>query len=420
MDVIYQRCCGVDVHKKILVVCLLSGKKKEIKNYGTSTEDLLALLDWLKENHCEAVAMESTASYWKPLYNVLEASSDMKVVVANPQHIKNVPGRKTDVKDAEWIADLLRHGLIQASFIPGKEQRELREQLKYRQSLVWDRTAELNRLQKMLEGGNIKLSGTVSDILGKSSRTLLEGILDGKKYTAEDIEQMFEDHTLSSNLKASAEQLAKDLNGILTFAQISMLRMCLDHIDYLTKRIKELDKLIDGELSLEQREAVEALTAIPGISEISSKNIIAVIGTDMSRFPTDRHLASWAGLCPGNNESAGKRRSGRTNKGNALLRTTMVQCAQAASRAKDSFFSAQYSRLVIRRGANRAKVAVAHSMLIAIWHMLIFKIPFKELGSEYYNQFNRDKKANALKKKLIALGYDVFLTEKKLPEVKEA
>lgn len=419
MDVIYQRCCGVDVHKKVLVVCLLSGKRKEIKNYGTSTSDLLALLDWLKENNCEAVAMESTASYWKPLYNVLEAS-DMKVIVANPQHIKNVPGKKTDVKDAEWIADLLRHGLIQASFIPDKAQRELREQLKYRQSLVWDRTAELNRLQKMLEGGNIKLSGTVSDILGKSSRTLLDGILDGRKYTTEDIERMFEDHTLSGKLKASAEQLAKDLDGILSSAQISMMRMCLDHIDYLTRKIKELDILIDGELNLEQCEAVEVLTAVPGISKISAKNIIAVIGTDMSRFPSDRHIAKWAGLCPGDNESAGKRRSGRTNKGNALLRTTLIQCAQAASKVKDSFFSAQYSRLVIRRGANRAKVAVAHSMLIAIWHMLTLKVPFTDLGSEYYNQFNRDKKANALKKKLIALGYDVSIKEKELPEAKEA
>ena len=419
MDVIYQRCCGVDVHKKVLVVCLLSGKEKEIRSYGTSTDDLLALLEWLKENDCEAVAMESTASYWKPLYNVLEAS-DMNVIVANPQHIKNVPGKKTDVKDAEWIADLLRHGLIQASFIPDKPQRELREQLKYRQSLVWNRTAELNRLQKMLEGGNIKLSGTVSNILGKSSRVLLEGILDKKKYTQEDIERMFEEHTLSNNLKASAEQLAKDLNGILTDAQISMMKMCLEHIDYLTSTIKKLDKLIDEALSLEQREAVEALTAIPGISEISAKTIIAVIGTDMSRFPSERHLSKWAGICPGNNESAGKRRSGRTNKGNALLRTTLVQCAQSASRVSDSFFVAQYSRLVIRRGANRAKIAVAHSMLIAIWHMLSFKVAFVDLGSEYYNQFNREKKANALKKKLIALGFDVSITEKELPEAMEA
>jgi len=252
MDVIYQRCCGVDVHKKVLVVCLLRGKQKEIKSYGTSTSDLLDLMQWLVDNNCEAVAMESTASYWKPLYNVLEAS-DMKVIVANPQHIKNVPGKKTDVKDAEWIADLLRHGLIQASFIPDKPQRELREQLRYRQSLVWNRTAELNRLQKMLEGGNIKLSGTVSNILGMSSRVLLDGILGGKKYTQNDIEAMFEDGTLSNRLKATSEQLAKDLEGVLTEAQTAMMKMCLEHIDYLTSSITKLDKLIEEELSSEQR-----------------------------------------------------------------------------------------------------------------------------------------------------------------------
>ncbi len=419
MDVIYQRCCGVDVHKKVLAVCLMRGKKKENRNFGTSTCDLLALADWLQENQCEAVAMESTASYWKPLYNVLEAT-DMKVIVANPQHIKNIPGKKTDVKDSEWIADLLRHGLCPSSFIPDRSQRELREQLKYRQSLVWNRAAELNRLQKMLEGGNIKLSGTVADILGKSSRVLLEGILSGRKFTQEDIEQMFEDRILSKNLKASAEQLAKDLEGVLSEAQIEMMKMCLGHIDYLTATILKLDKLIDNELSSEQREAVELLVDIPGVSKISAKAIVAVLGTDMERFESERHLSKWAGICPGNNESAGKRRSGRTTRGNALLRTTLVQCAQGASQSKGTFFSAQYSRLVIRRGANRAKVAVAHSMLIAIWHMLKYKLDFVDLGSDYYNQFNREKKANALKKKLIALGYDVEITEKEYPEVMEA
>lgn len=419
MDVIYQRCCGVDVHKKVLVVCLLRGKQKEIKSYGTSTSDLLDLMQWLVDNNCEAVAMESTASYWKPLYNVLEAS-DMKVIVANPQQIKNVPGKKTDVKDAEWIADLLRHGLIQASFIPDKPQRELREQLRYRQSLVWNRTAELNRLQKMLEGGNIKLSGTVSNILGMSSRVLLDGILGGKKYTQNDIEAMFEDGTLSNRLKATSEQLAKDLEGVLTEAQTAMMKMCLEHIDYLTSSITKLDKLIEEELSSEQREAVEALTAIPGISGTSAKTIIAVIGTDMDRFASDRHLSKWAGLCPGNNESAGKRRSGRTGRGNALLRTTLVQCAQAASKTKNTFFSAQYSRLVIRRGANRAKVAVAHSILIAIWHMLKYKVPFNDLGNDYYNQFNRDIKATSLLRKLHDLGFVVEITDMRPIEAKEA
>lgn len=411
MEVIYKKCCGVDVHKKILAVCLISGDKKESKSYGTSTRAIMALMDWLLENGCEAVAMESTASYWKPIYNILEASG-MTTIVVNAQHMKNIPGRKTDVKDAEWIADLLRHGLLQASFIPDKPQRELREQLKYRQSLVISRAAELNRLQKMLEGANIKLSGTVSDILGKSSRVLLNGILDGKTYSKEDIEEMFENGKLSKSLKASSEQLADDLDGVLTDNQISMMKMCIEHIDYISKSVEKLDEIIDRGLDSKQQEAVEALTAIPGISEVSAKNIIAVIGTDMSRFRTPHHLCSWAGICPGNNESAGKRRSGRTNKGNALLRTTLVQSAQAASRSKDSFFAAQYERLSIRRGANRAKVAVAHSMLIAIWHMLAFNEPFKDLGSTYYNEFNKERKINTLLSKLHALGANVGLIDK--------
>lgn len=410
MEVIYKKCCGVDVHKKVLAVCLISGNKKEARTYGTSTKEIMALVDWLKEKECEAVAMESTASYWKPLYNVLEGS-DIHTIVVNAQHMKNTPGRKTDVKDAEWIADLLRHGLLQASFIPDKPQRELREQLRYRQSLVGSRTAELNRLQKMLEGANIKLSGTVSNILGKSARVLLEGVLNGKKYSKDDIDLLFENGTLSKGLKASSEKLAEDLDGILTGNQISMMKMCIEHIDYLTKAIDSLDEIIDGGLDSKQHEAVEALTAIPGISEISAKNIIAVIGTDMTRFKTPHHLCSWAGICPGNNESAGKRRNSRTNKGNALLRTTLVQCAQSASLSKDTFYSAQYSRISIRRGANRAKVAVAHSMLIAIWHMLNYNESYKELGSDYYNRFDVEKKTKALVQKLHALGVNVGILD---------
>ena len=410
MEVIYKKCCGVDVHKKVLAVCLISGNKKEARTYGTSTKEIMALVDWLKEKECEAVAMESTASYWKPLYNILEGS-DIHTIVVNAQHMKNTPGRKTDVKDAEWIADLLRHGLLKASFIPDKPQRELREQLRYRQSLVSSRTAELNRLQKMLEGANIKLSGTVSNILGKSARVLLEGVLNGKKYSKDDIDLLFENGTLSKGLKASSEKLAEDLDGILTGNQISMMKMCIEHIDYLTKSIDSLDEIIDGGLDSKQHEAVEALTAIPGISETSAKNIIAVIGTDMTRFKTPHHLCSWAGICPGDNESAGKRRNSRTNKGNALLRTTLVQCAQSASLSKDTFYSAQYSRISIRRGANRAKVAVAHSMLIAIWHMLNYNEPYKELGSDYYNRFDVEKKTKALVQKLHALGVNVGILD---------
>ena len=410
MEAIYRICCGVDVHKKMIVACLRSGRQHETKQFGTSTEDLLELSDWLVGERCEAVAMESTASYWKPLYNILEHSG-MEVIVASAQHIKTVPGRTTDVSDAEWISDLLMHGLVKASYIPSKEQRELRGFLQYRQSLVTMRSAELNRLQKMLEGGNIKLSGTVSDIKGKSSRKLLEGMLSGKKFTKDDIDNMFEDGTLSKNLKASSEQIAGDCNGILSSGQISVMHMVIAHIDELNEKIKDLDKMIDGLLSQEQQAAVKALTAMPGIKETAAKNIITVIGTDMSRFPTPQHLCSWAGLCPGNNESAGKRRSGKTRKGNKLLRATLTQAAQSASKCKDTFFSAQYSKIAIRRGKNRAKVAVAHSMLIAIWHILKEGVEFRDLGADYYNQFNREKKANSLMKKLLDLGYSVTVED---------
>ena len=375
MEAIYRICCGVDVHKKMIVACLRHGRRHETRQFGTSTEDLLELADWLVKEKCEAVAMESTASYWKPLYNILEGSG-IKVIVANAQHIKTVPGRKTDVSDAAWIADLLMHGLVNASTM---------------------RTSELNRLQKMLEGGNIKLSGTVSNIMGMSSRRLLEGLLSGRRFTKDDIDEMFEDGTLSKNLKASSEQIARDCNGILSSGQVSVMRMVIAHIDELDGKISGLDKMIDGLLSLEQQAAVKALTAMPGIKETAAKNIIAVIGTDMSRFPTPQHLCSWAGLCPGNNESAGKRRSGKTRKGNKLLRTTLTQSAQSASMCKG--------------GKNRAKIAVAHSMLIAIWHILKEGVDFRDLGGDYYNQFNREKKANALMRKLTDLGFSVVIED---------
>ena len=310
MEAIYSICCGVDVHKKMLVACLRRGKRHETRQFGTTTDELLGLSTWLMNEKCEAVAMESTASYWKPLYNILEESG-MSVIVANAQHIKTVPGRKTDVYDAEWIADLLMHGLITPSYIPDKPQRELREFLQYRVSLVCTRTAELNRLQKMLEGGNIKLSGTISNILGMSGRRLLDGLLAGRKFTKEDIEEMFEDGTLSRKLKASSEQLARDCNGVLSKGQIAVMGMIVSHIDELDTKIRELDRLVDGLLSQEQQEAVKALTAVPGIKEVAAKNIIAVTGTNMSRFPTPGHLCSWAGLSPGNNESAGKSATGR-------------------------------------------------------------------------------------------------------------
>ena len=409
MEVMYSVCCGVDVHKKILVCCLMRGRKKEIREFGASTRELIELSSWLKENKCEMVAMESTASYWKPLYNILEAQ-DVKAMVVNAQHIKALPGRKTDTLDAEWIAELLRHGLLRASYIPPKPQRELRELLTYRKSLTVDAASEQNRIQKMLEGGNIKISGTISSIIGKSGQHLLSCLINGEAITADDIRGMINDGLISSRLKAEPEELADDLNGVLTPVQRKMISICLEHIAYLNKRIDEIDTIIDENLSADMQELVDLLTEIPGIGENSAKNILSVIGTDMSRFPSAAHLASWAGVCPGNNESAGKRRSGKTRMGNALLRTTLVLCAQGASRAKGSFFAAQYSRLMIRRGKNRAKMAVAHSLLIAIYYIIRNRVPFKDLGEDYYNRFNTESKINMYIKKLENLGVSVSIT----------
>ena len=406
MEVMYSVCCGVDVHKKILVCCLMRGRKKEIREFGASTRELIELSSWLKENKCEMVAMESTASYWKPLYNILEAQ-DVKAMVVNAQHIKALPGRKTDTLDAEWIAELLRHGLLRASYIPSKPQRELRELLTYRKSLAADAASEQNRIQKMLEGGNIKISGTISSVMNKSGQYLLSCVIDGEAINADDIRRMIADGLISSRLKATPEELADDLNGILTPVQRKMISICLEHIVYLNKRIDEIDAIIDDNLSSDQQELVELLMEIPGVGESSAKTILSVIGTDMSRFPTAAHLASWAGVCPGNNESAGKRKSGKTRKGNTLLRTALVICAQGASRAKGSFFAAQYSRLMIRRGKNRAKMAVAHSLLIAIYYIIRDRVPFHDLGEDYYNRFNTENKIKMYIKKLEDLGVSV-------------
>lgn len=406
MEVMYSVCGGVDVHKKVIVCCLMRGRRKETREFGASTRELIELSSWLKENGCEMVAMESTASYWKPLYNILEAE-DIPAMVVNPQHIKALPGRKTDTLDAEWIAELLRHGLLRASYIPSKPQRELRELLTYRKSLAADAASEQNRIQKMLEGGNIKISGTVSSVMSKSGQYLLSCVIDGEAIKADDIRRMIADGLISSRLKATPEELADDLNGILTPVQRKMIGICLEHIVYLNKRIDEIDSIIDDNLSSDMQELVELLKEIPGVGESSAKTILSVIGTDMSRFPTASHLASWAGVCPGNNESAGKRRSGKTRKGNSLLRTTLVICAQGASRAKGSFFSAQYSRLMIRRGKNRAKMSVAHSLLIAIYYIIRDRVPFHDLGEDYYNRFNTESKIKMYIRKLENLGVSI-------------
>lgn len=412
MKKVYDNCCGIDVHKKLMVACFIHGKEQEIREFGATTRELLELADWLQAGNCQMVAMESTASYWKPLYNILESSS-LHAMVVNARHMKAVPGRKTDVKDAEWMADLLQHGLLQASYIPDKDQRELRELVGYRKSLVADRTRELNRLQKMLEGSNIKLSGSVAEINGMSSRSILEVLLSGERIDESKLDQMKKEKKIAHNLRTPFAQLAEDLNGVMTPLQRRMMKELLSHVDELNIHIQNLNDEIDNRMKPEEKQAVEAIKDITGIANDTARAIIAVIGTEMSRFPTDAHISSWAGMCPGNNESAGKKHSGKTRKGNQLLRTTLVVCAHAAVKVKNSYFHAQFQRICAHRGKKRAYVAVAHSILIAVYHVLRDGVKFQDLGAEYYNQFNKERKINAYLKKLKALGWEdpVAMTE---------
>lgn len=402
MQSIYERCCGIDVHKKLIVACFRNGKKAELRKFDTLTSSIKELGNWLLDNDCQMVAMESTGSYWKPIYNILELLN-LDVMVVNAHHMKTVPGRKTDVKDAEWIADLLQHGLLKASYIPDREQRELREIVRYRKNLVEERTREINRLEKTLEGANIKLSSFVSDLTGVSSRNILQLALTGE-VNEENIENL-----MHPSMKATKSQLFQAMDGVLSPVQKKLVRAILDHIDDMTRRIQDLDKIIDDQIR-DYENAIKNIDELPGIGKRSAEVILAEIGTDMNRFPSAAHLASWTGLCPGNNESAGKRKSGKTTKGNKYLKSTLIQCAKAAIKNKDSFFHAQYQRLVVRRGANRATVAVAHSMLIAIYHILKDEVPFKDLSSDYYTKFNTEAKARYYIKKLQDLGVSVSVS----------
>ena len=377
MKKVYDKCCGIDVHKKIMVACFIHGKEQEIREFGATTRELLALADWLEQGGCEMVAMESTASYWKPLYNILE-TSNLPAMVVNARHMKAVPGRKTDVKDAEWIADLLQHGLLQASYIPDKAQRELRELVGYRKSLVADRTRELNRLQKMLEGANIKLSGTVAEINGMSARIILNELLDGKTIDKTRLEEMKKQKIIAHNLRASFDQIADDLNGVMSPLQNKMMRELLKHIDELKVHLKNLAEDIDNHMNDEEKKATSAITEIGGIAGASAKAIISVIGTDMSRFPTDAHISSWAGLCPGNNESAGKKRSTKIRHGNSYLKRCLCQTVFAAKKQKGSPLAERYYQIQSRRGPQKATIALAHQLLKIAYILLKENLTYQE------------------------------------------
>ncbi len=382
MLVCYERCCGVDVHKKQITVCVITPEKKQTQTFGTMTGELVALKDWLLAEGVTHLAMESTGVYWKPLYNVLEETTiDVKLV--NAHSIKALPGRKTDVKDAEWIADLLQHGLLQGSYVPDREQRELRELVRYRRALINERADEINRVQKVLEGANIKLSSVATDVMGKSGRAMIEAMING----IEDPE------TLASMAKGRLQKKRKDLekalHGLIGNHQRMVLAAQLRHIDFLDEEIKRLDKEIDDRMGPYQ-EAIERLDPIPGIGQRTAQEILTYIGIDMSRFASAQHLASWAKVCPGSNESAGKRKSSSTGKGIPVLRSALVEAAWAATHTKDTYLASFYRRLAARRGSKRALLAVAHRILVIIYHVLQDNVDYIERGAGYVNSKQRN------------------------------
>ena len=405
MEVVYERCCGLDVHKQSVVACRIApgpdgAPRKQVRTFGTMTADLLELSDWLTSVAVTHVAMESTGVYWKPIWNMLEGSFEL--VLANARHIKAVPGRKTDVRDCEWIADLLRHGLLRGSFVPDRAQRELRELTRYRTSLVRERTAEANRLQKTLEGANIKLAAVATDILGVSGRAMLAALVDG----ATDAAAMAD--LAKGRLREKIPQLEQALAGRFGSHQRFMVAQQLAHLDFLDAAIARVSTEV-AERVREDEPAIAHLDTIPGVGRYVAEALVAEIGTDMTRFPGANHLASWAGMCPGNNESAGKRRSGKTRKGSPWLRALLIQAAHAAARKRGTYLAALYRRLAARRGKSRAAVAVGHAILVIAYHLLRRGTDYQDLGPFYFEERDRDAERRRLVHRLERLGFTVSL-----------
>jgi transposase len=401
MDVLYERCAGLDVHRDTVVACLITPEGRELRTFGTMTEDLLGLADWLVSRRVSHVAMESTGVYWKPVYNLLEGTG-IELLVVNARHIKAVPGRKTDVRDAEWIADLLRHGLVRGSFIPDRPQRELRELVRYRKRLVEERGREAQRLHKTLEGANVKLGAVASDILGVSGRAMLTAIVEGR----DDPEALAS--LARGRLRDRHARLAAALRGLIGPHQRRLLASQLRHVDFLDAEIADLSAEIEERMRPFEP-AIELAATTPGIGRRSAEAILAEIGTDMGRFPSDRHLASWARMCPGMDESAGKRGSGATGPGNRWLRSALIEAAHSAARTKHTYLAAQYRRLAGRRGANRAAVAVGHTILVALYHMLRDGIGYEDLGATWFDERDRRATVRHAVRRLEALGYRVTL-----------
>jgi transposase len=402
----YKRCAGLDVHQKTVVACVRiadSGKlSEEVRTFETTTKGLLELAAWLEGQGCTHVGMEATGVYWKPVWHVLEAK--FKLVLANAAHIKNVPGRKTDVADAVWIADLLSHGLIRGSFVPPTPIQDLRALMRTRKQLVREAARNTQRIQKALEDANIKLTGVVSNILGKSGRAVLDALVAGES----DPEKLVE--LTQGRLKAPREVLVEALRGNVREHHRFLIKLHLDQVDALNKAVRELEARVEGHLD-PFRKNVEILTTMPGISEVAANVIVSEIGYDMTRFPSAAHLVSWAGLCPRADESAGKRRSSRIRHGAPWLKTTLVQCAWAAVRTKDSYLRAQFYRLKSRVGPMKAIIAVAASMLTAAFHMLTTGSEYKDLTGAYFTKRDHAKIAKRLVRRLEDLGLKVTVEQ---------
>jgi transposase len=403
MEVLHPRCCGLDVHKDTVVACVrlgIDGKTvKEVRTFSTTTADLMALSQWLDENKCTHIAMESTGVYWKPVWHIL-ADGEFELVLANAAHIKGVPGRKSDVKDADWVSDLLAHGLIRASFVPDSPTQEMRTLMRTRKQLSREKARHILRIQKTLEDANIKLDSVISDLMGVSGRKMIEALIAGQRDPAKLA------RLADPRVKASQETLRQALRGRVTRQHRFLLRLHLDQIDGLDAAIAKIDREVEAAIA-PFRTAVEQISSVPGVKKLAALQIISEIGTDMSRFPNDANLVSWACICPRSDESAGKRRSTRIRKGSPWLKTALVQSAHSAVRMKGTYFQALFHRIRSRRGVKKAIVAVAASILTAIYHMLKDGTMFQDLGADHFDRRTKEQQKNRLVKRLAELGYAV-------------
>ena len=406
MEVLHLRCAGLDVHKKTVVASVRLAEENrvttEVKTFATTTAGLLALSDWLSTNDCTHVAMEATGVYWRPVWHVL-SDGEFQLTLANAAHVKNVPGRKTDVSDATWLAELLAHGLIRASFVPDGETQELRDLLRTRKQLVRERSRHTQRIHKVLEDANLKIDAELSDMLGKSGRAILAALVAGE---TDPVRLAALAH---HNVKSPQAKLAEALRGSVTSHHRFLLQLHLQQIDRLDASLGALDDEIEANLA-PFRTAVDIVSTHPGVNELSAEGIVSEIGIDMSCFPTAGHLLSWAHICPRNDESAGKRRSNRLRRGGRWLKTTLIQCAHAAKNKRGSYYEAQYLRLRSRRGPQKAICAVAASMLTAIYHMLQNGTVYKDLGADHFSRRSKETHARSLLKRLENMGYTVQIT----------